>query len=331
MSVKDRKLVLPDGMSYQMLALPRSETMTPKLLRKIKELVHAGATVAGNRPVKSPSLSGYPACDAALKALADELWGTSEITADVTELRYGKGRILCGTRFGAERTPAGETASRVSSANWIWHKEGNPAVAAPVGARYFRRVVQVDPSSSIDSARLLMTVDNSFECWVNGKAAGSGDDFTRLYDRNITKLLHPGSNLITVKAVNGATAPNPAGMIGVLTITYHDGRKVTVPTDASWESAVEVKGNWQSDASQTAGWGAAMVLGPMGMEPWGNIEHAVIRPGPIPGHRAAWATAGRAGHCAGLRLHATGFAPKPAVHSQEPGWGRSLFRGEQDA
>ena len=47
MSVKDGRLVLPDGMSYRMLVLPRSETMTPRLLRKIKELVRAGATVVG--------------------------------------------------------------------------------------------------------------------------------------------------------------------------------------------------------------------------------------------------------------------------------------------
>jgi hypothetical protein len=278
MSVKGGKLVLPDGMSWRLLALPRSETMTPNLLRKIKELVHAGATVAGNRPVKSPSLSGYPACDAELKALADELWGTNDITAEVTELRYGKGRILCGTRFGPDRKPEGEASSRVGSAKWIWHKEGNPAVAAPVGARYFRRLVDVEPGSAIDSARLLMTVDNSFQCWVNGKAAGSGDDFTRLYDRNITRLLRPGSNLITVKAVNGATAPNPAGMIGLITIKYHDGRNVTVPTDGAWESSVEVKGNWRSDAAQAGGWGAAMVLGPMGMAPWGDVERRGANP-----------------------------------------------------
>jgi hypothetical protein len=222
--------------------------------------------------VKSPSLSGYPACDAELKALADELWGKGEITADSTEIRYGKGRILCGTRFGPARKTEEEVASRVGSAKWIWYKEGNPASAAPVGARYFRRVVEVDPSSSIDSARLVMTVDNSFEAWVNGKPAGSGDDFTRLSELNISKLVRPGSNLITVKAVNGASTPNPAGMIGLITIKYHDGRKVMIPTDASWESNVEAKGDWRSDAAQTSGWGTAMVLGPMGMAPWGDVE-----------------------------------------------------------
>jgi len=39
MSVRSGRLVLPDGMSYRVLVLPERETMTPALLRKIKELV----------------------------------------------------------------------------------------------------------------------------------------------------------------------------------------------------------------------------------------------------------------------------------------------------
>ena len=75
MSVKDGRLVLPDGMSYRLLVLPAVETMTPELLRKIKELVAAGATVVGPPPVKSPSLSDYPECDQEVQRLAAELWG----------------------------------------------------------------------------------------------------------------------------------------------------------------------------------------------------------------------------------------------------------------
>ena len=37
--------------------------MTPELLRRIKELVEAGATVLGTRPLKSPSLVNFPKCD----------------------------------------------------------------------------------------------------------------------------------------------------------------------------------------------------------------------------------------------------------------------------
>ncbi|NLH15950.1 MAG: glycosyl hydrolase, partial [Phycisphaerae bacterium] len=64
MSVRDGRIVLPDGMSYRLLVLPQTNTMTPRLLSKIKELVEAGATIVGPRPTRSPSLSGYPECDA---------------------------------------------------------------------------------------------------------------------------------------------------------------------------------------------------------------------------------------------------------------------------
>ncbi len=276
MSVKDGKIVLPDGMSYYLLALPRSETMTPPLLRKIEELVRAGATVAGNRPLQSPSLSGYPACDAELKTLADELWGTAEITNQITTLRHGNGKIVCGTRFGPEPNREAELFAGLSAAKWIWYPEGNPASAAPVGERYFRRVVEVEPSARVDSAHLLLTADNSFQCWVNGQVAGSGGDFTQLYDQDIAGLLHPGSNVIAVKAVNGASAPNPAGLIALLRIQYSDGRSVAVPTDAGWDSASKTPDQWPSAASPASGWRPAKVLGPLGMSPWGNIEQRAL-------------------------------------------------------
>ena len=49
--------------------------MTPRLLKKIVELVEAGATVVGTRPEKSPGLENFPACDEDVKKLADRLWG----------------------------------------------------------------------------------------------------------------------------------------------------------------------------------------------------------------------------------------------------------------
>ena len=59
-SVKDGRIVFPDGMSYRVLVLPRFDTMTPVLLRKIQQLVDGGATVIGSPPRKSPSLLDYP-------------------------------------------------------------------------------------------------------------------------------------------------------------------------------------------------------------------------------------------------------------------------------
>ena len=76
LSVKDGRLVLPDGMSYRVLVLPDVETMTPRLLRKIKELSEAGASIIASPkpPQKSPSFADMGAGDAEVKKLVGELW-----------------------------------------------------------------------------------------------------------------------------------------------------------------------------------------------------------------------------------------------------------------
>lgn len=94
--VKDGKITFRDGASYHLLVLPAWETMTPALLKKIKSLVADGATVVGAPPKKSPGLSGYPQCDTDVKALAIELWGSTDIPVTQTTRAYGKGKIVWG-------------------------------------------------------------------------------------------------------------------------------------------------------------------------------------------------------------------------------------------
>jgi hypothetical protein len=86
LSVKDGLLVLPEGTSYRVLVLPPVETMRPGLLRKLKALVDAGATVVGPAPKKSPSLENYPQCDQEVDSLVKELWGSGKIHP-VTDLQ----------------------------------------------------------------------------------------------------------------------------------------------------------------------------------------------------------------------------------------------------
>ena len=95
MSVENDRIVLPDGMSYRLLVLPDLQTMTPQLLRKVKELVAAGATVLGPRPVMSPSLSNHPDCDVEIRDLSDELWGDCD-GQRVKQHAFGRGRVVWG-------------------------------------------------------------------------------------------------------------------------------------------------------------------------------------------------------------------------------------------
>ena len=75
--------------------LPKVETMTPQLLRRIKELVEAGATVVGTRPLSPPAWSDFR-CDEELTRLADELWGSGAGRDGCGEHRLGKGRVIWG-------------------------------------------------------------------------------------------------------------------------------------------------------------------------------------------------------------------------------------------
>jgi hypothetical protein len=86
MSVKDGRIVLPSGMSYRLLVLPGEKTMSPAVLETIAKLVKAGATVVGPKPERSPGLSGYPACDAEVKRLADGLWSKGVRDQSPTEV-----------------------------------------------------------------------------------------------------------------------------------------------------------------------------------------------------------------------------------------------------
>ncbi len=95
MSVKDGRLVLPDGMSYAMLLLPDQADMPLKVLRKISELVKAGATVVGPRPATVPGLDNWEKENTALNQLAGELWGAAD-GKTIFENTFGKGRVISG-------------------------------------------------------------------------------------------------------------------------------------------------------------------------------------------------------------------------------------------
>jgi hypothetical protein len=95
LSVKNGKLVLPDGMTYSLLVLPKIETMRPELLAKINELVLQGAVVLGPKPKYSPSLQGFPKADVELLKIANELWGKVD-GMTLKSAKVEKGMILSG-------------------------------------------------------------------------------------------------------------------------------------------------------------------------------------------------------------------------------------------
>jgi hypothetical protein len=101
--VRDGRIVFPGGTTYSLLVLSSFDTMLPAVLRKIEELVKAGANIIGSPPLKSPSLMNHPRCDQELQKIARRLWGTLEAPATLTERKHGKGQIYWGGRFSSPK------------------------------------------------------------------------------------------------------------------------------------------------------------------------------------------------------------------------------------
>ncbi|RPI48573.1 MAG: hypothetical protein EHM56_13500, partial [Chloroflexi bacterium] len=216
-TVKRGQLVLPSGVTYRVLVLPDMETMTPALVRKVRDLVRAGATVIGPRPLKSPSLSDYPRCDQEVQRLASELWGPDSPDGKHTaEHKVGRGRVVMVKQPTSSDVKPPEQPSLPAEARWIWYPEGVPSASAPVGTRLFRRVFDLDEGTAVESAWLVMTADNAFEVQVNDKPVGEGDNFKQTYAFDLKPLLRPGTNRLSVLARNGGETPNPAGLVGAL-------------------------------------------------------------------------------------------------------------------
>jgi hypothetical protein len=73
-SVRDGRLVLPEGTSYRVLVLADRNNIALPVLRKLRDLANAGATIIGPKPIESSSLTDYPRCDEEVKTIAAELW-----------------------------------------------------------------------------------------------------------------------------------------------------------------------------------------------------------------------------------------------------------------
>ncbi len=108
-SVRGGQIILPDGMSYSILVLPNRNSISLPVLRKLKKLVAAGATVVGPVPAEASGLHDYPKCDATLKGLADDLYGGRGIITHQTARQVLLAR---GLEPDFEWTTAGETTAK---------------------------------------------------------------------------------------------------------------------------------------------------------------------------------------------------------------------------
>ncbi len=143
-SVRDGKLVTPEGVEYEVLWIPENERMLPETIEKIKELVDNGAKVIANVPMALATLNDgeINRFDQALNSL----WGN--IPAGKIS-KIGKGKLAVGIELADALKAFGlKPHIQDGGAEIIWsEREIDGAkwyyIAAPVGEA-FKGVIRLE-------------------------------------------------------------------------------------------------------------------------------------------------------------------------------------------
>ena len=182
LTVEKGDVVLPSGRRYPVLIVPHDGALEPEAVRKIGTLLAAGATVVAKPPTRSPSLMGYPACDAEVAKLANDLWAAKaqprlfselvpalaarKVEPEVTVVRGGKNvRTLhrtgsAGDVFYVTNLDESRIAATLSFADdqrlpELWNPEDASIAPAPIWRRVAGRT-EVDLNLPALTARFIV-------------------------------------------------------------------------------------------------------------------------------------------------------------------------------
>jgi hypothetical protein len=131
-SVKENKLILPDGMSYRILVLPNSCKIEPDLARKIEVLVNDGAIVVGNGFTGSAGLNNMATMNNEIRSISERLFGAIGANDAMAKnvRNVGKGKVYCS--YSAQEALEMENISKdievLNNENdvaWIHRNDGN--------------------------------------------------------------------------------------------------------------------------------------------------------------------------------------------------------------
>lgn len=235
-TVRDGQLVLPSGRHYCLLTLAHTGTMTVPMLTRIRDLVRDGAAILGERPRAAPGLTDYPAADAQLKKLADELWG---VDAAQTSRSFGKGKVFRGISAESALAQLGVTPDFAADRALRWiHRTADDAEI------YF-------VANPTDDA---VTANCTFR--VNGKIPQAWDGETG----RVTPLA--ASSAASPGAANVAIPLRPNGSMFVVFQSASSSLAAPVASAAREDQgvAVEVAGPWQLRFPSGGGAPAEMIL-----------------------------------------------------------------------
>jgi hypothetical protein len=168
--------------------------------------------------------------------------------------------------------PAAAGSSKLphNKAKWVWSTANAQKAAAP-GTVYFRKTFALD---DVSSGEVLLTADNRFVLYVNGKRIASGEEWSRPVVVDLRGyLVSNAANVIAVEAENTLNNANPAGLFVSGRITHRKASGVGSPaidvaSDGSWVWSDRAAAGWPNREFDAAGWKPAVELGGTNIAPW---------------------------------------------------------------
>ena len=176
--------------------------------------------------------------------------------------------------------------------SWVWYPEADPAQAAPPDTRYFRKQIVIPAGQKVRKAMFAGTADNGFTLFINSKAAGQSDSSAEGWrnpvELDVTTFLQAGLNQLAIAAVNGGDKPNPAGLIGSLSVELESGATVTEGVSKTWKTSNEKVEHWTQPDFNDSAWSNAQEVAPYGGSPWGtlggHLTLSLVKADPFFGH-----------------------------------------------
>jgi putative heme-binding domain-containing protein len=130
---------------------------------------------------------------------------------------------------------------------------------------FFRRTFEI--GSKLVKAVLLATADQHAEIYLNGVRAAEVSGFTRAVTVDVTSFIRGGTNVVSVRAVNGSAQ---AAFRLMLELAFADGKQRWVVSDHSWVASRSEAPGWMDPGFRTANWSVAFSHGNAGLQKWGN-------------------------------------------------------------
>ena len=153
----------------------------------------------------------------------DSLWRITATAPTSYDAPVFRGRV----------DPAERNAMKLKG-QWVWGESALEGKVPAAGEEILlRKVFKLE--AEVVRGGAVMTCDNSFVLYINGREVVRGDDWTKPQAVALNGRLKKGSNQLVLRARNAGRTPNAAGLFFEANLKLADGKDVVIASGPGWQ------------------------------------------------------------------------------------------------